>query len=143
MEARTLPNRAQRAPRGGQDAQKTEKKDRPNIKYPRRVRGPHFLIQNVGTANEPWVVYVGSIFFFNFLGVLAPSWRPLGSIWEGSGLHFGGFWCPFSSQFPSFLIQATRQPEYQTSRQAGMQTTRQPGHQATRHNPTRRPRLDS
>ena len=32
MEARTLPNRAQRAPRGGQDAQKTEKKDRSNIK---------------------------------------------------------------------------------------------------------------
>ena len=35
--------------------------------------------------------------FFGFLGVLAASWRPLGSIWEGSGLHFGGFWCLFSS----------------------------------------------
>ena len=31
MEARTLPNRAQRAPRRGQDAPKTEKEDRPNI----------------------------------------------------------------------------------------------------------------
>ena len=34
MEARTLPNRAQRAPRGSQDAQKTEKEDRPNKNHP-------------------------------------------------------------------------------------------------------------
>ena len=40
--------------------------------------------------------------FCVFLDVLTPSWRPLGSIWEGSGLHLGCFWCPFSSQFPNF-----------------------------------------
>ena len=70
----------------------------------------HFFAQNTGPANEPWVVYVGSVFFFGFLGVLAPSWRPLGSIWEGSGLHFGGFWYPFSSEFPSFLHPLFQQP---------------------------------
>ena len=51
----------------------------------------HFFAQKSATLSEGRVVCVGSVFFFGFLGVLAPSWRPLGSIWEGSGLHFGGF----------------------------------------------------
>ena len=62
----------------------------------------HFFAQKSATLTKGRVVYVGPIFFFGFLGVLAPSWRPLGSIWEGSGLHFGGFWCPFSSNFQAF-----------------------------------------
>ena len=33
--------------------------------------------------------------FFDFLVVLDPSWPNLGSILEGLGLHFGGFWAPF------------------------------------------------
>ena len=63
----------------------------------------YFFAQNTAILTKTWVVYVGAIFFFGFWGVLAPSWRPLGSIWEGSGLHFGGFWCPFPSQFPIFF----------------------------------------
>ena len=63
----------------------------------------HFFAQNTARLTKASGVYVGSIFFFGFWSVLAPSWCPLGSIWEGSGLHFGGFWCPFSSEFPSFL----------------------------------------
>ena len=35
--------------------------------------------------------FVGSMFFFDFLAVLAPSWRHLGSTWEGLGLDFGKF----------------------------------------------------
>ena len=54
MEARTLPNRAQRAPRGGQDAQKTPKKDRSNIKlhsvkFPRRI-----LSEKVANMAPSW-----------------------------------------------------------------------------------------
>ena len=56
-------------------------------------------------TSRGWFV-LGLSFFCGFLGVLAPSWRPLGSIWEGSGLHFGAFWCPFSSEFPNFLAPA-------------------------------------
>ena len=63
----------------------------------------HFFAQNTATLTNGWVVYVGSIFFFGFWGVLAPSWRPLGSIWEGSGLHVGGCWCPFSSPCTRFF----------------------------------------
>ena len=70
----------------------------------------YFFAQNTAAANASRVVYVGSIFFFGFFCVLAPSWRPLGSIWEGSGLHFGGFWYPFSLQFPSFLHPLFQQP---------------------------------
>ena len=70
----------------------------------------HFFAQNTAALFKGRGVYVGSIFFFGFWGVLAPSWRPLGSIWEGSGLHFGGFWYPFSSQFPSFLHPFFQQP---------------------------------
>ena len=51
----------------------------------------HFFDQNVATQLEPLAFYVGSIFFLGFLDVLAPSWRPLGSIWEGSGINFGRF----------------------------------------------------
>ena len=39
--------------------------------------------------------FVGSMFFFIFFAVLAPSWRHLGSIWEGLGLDFGRFWALF------------------------------------------------
>ena len=52
----------------------------------------HFFAQNTATLTNGRVFFVGSVFFFGFLGVLASSWRPLGSIWEGSGLHFAGFW---------------------------------------------------
>ena len=71
--------------------------------------GP-FFVQKGATLNVTSVVYVGSVFFFGFWGVLAPPWRPLGSIWEGSGLHFGGFRCPFSLQFPSFLHPFLKRP---------------------------------
>ena len=54
MEARTLPNQAQRAPRGGQDAQKTEKKDRPNINHPRLVRGTRVLSEKVANMAPSW-----------------------------------------------------------------------------------------
>ena len=39
--------------------------------------------------------FVGSMLFFDLGALLAPSWRHLASILEGSGLHFGGFWNPF------------------------------------------------
>ena len=54
MEARTLPNRAQRAPRGGQDAPKTEKEDRPNINYPRRFRPRRVLSEKVANMAPSW-----------------------------------------------------------------------------------------
>ena len=57
----------------------------------------HFFAQNTAPGFNTWELYVGSIFFFGFWSILAPSWRPLGSIWEGSGLHFGSFWCLCSS----------------------------------------------
>ena len=57
----------------------------------------HFFAQNTATLTKTRVFFVGSIFFFGFLDVLAPSWRHLGSIWEGSGLHFARFWYSFCS----------------------------------------------
>ena len=48
MEDRTLSNRAQRAPRGGQDAPKNEKEDRTNINHPRLVRDRHVLSKKKG-----------------------------------------------------------------------------------------------
>ena len=56
----------------------------------------HFFAQNTATAKEPRVVFVGSICFFGFWAALAPSRPHFGSIWEGSGLAFGGCWCPCS-----------------------------------------------
>ena len=54
MEARTLPNRAQRAPRGGQDAPKTEKKDRPNIKLPGVKSRRRILSEKVANMAPSW-----------------------------------------------------------------------------------------
>ena len=62
----------------------------------------HFFVQNTATGNAPRVVFVGSMLFFDFLAVLAPSWPHFGSILEGSGVHFGGFWCPFFYMFVRF-----------------------------------------
>ena len=55
MEARTLPNRAQRAPRGGQDAPKTEKEDRPNINHPRLVPRRRVLSEKVANMAPSWL----------------------------------------------------------------------------------------
>ena len=48
-----------------------------------------------GGELEASLFFVGSMLFFDFLAVLAPSWPNFGSILEGLGLHFGGFWAPF------------------------------------------------
>ena len=48
------------------------------------------------------MVFVGFMLFFDFLAVLARSWLHFGSILEGSGLHFGGFWRPFFHIFVRF-----------------------------------------
>ena len=45
----------------------------------------------MGGRCDAALFFVGSMFFFDFLAVLAPSWRHLGSIWEGLGLDFGWF----------------------------------------------------
>ena len=55
---------------------------------------PHFP-QKRATLWYAAILFVGSMSFFDFLVVLAPSWLDLGSILEGLGLHFGGFWTPF------------------------------------------------
>ncbi len=49
------------------------------------------------------MVFVGSMLFFDFLAVLAPSWPHFGSILEGSGLHFGSFWASFWRFWGSIL----------------------------------------
>ena len=54
------------------------------------------------------MVIVGSIFFFGFLGVPASSSRSLGSILEGSGLHFASFWCPCFSHVQFFVHDSVR-----------------------------------
>ena len=51
----------------------------------------HTFAQNGGTLWRAPLFFVGSMFFFDFLAVLAPSWRHLGSICEGLGLDFGWF----------------------------------------------------
>ena len=57
----------------------------------------HFFLQNTARLNAPRMFFFGSIFFFGFWSVLAPSWRPLGrarfgrvraSILEVFGAHF-------------------------------------------------------
>ena len=55
----------------------------------------HIFAQNGGGLCDAAPLFVGSMLFFDFLALLAPSWRHLGSILEGSGLHFGGFGPPF------------------------------------------------
>ena len=51
----------------------------------------HIFPQNGGSLWHAPLFFVASMFFFGFLAFLAPSWRHLGSIWEGLGLDFGGF----------------------------------------------------
>ena len=55
----------------------------------------HFFAQNGAAELSSSFFFVGSMLFFDFVAVLAQSWRHLGSIWEGLGLDFGGFWFPF------------------------------------------------
>ena len=51
----------------------------------------HIFFQNGVTLWDAAPFFVGSMLFFDFLAVLAPSWRHLGSILEGFGLDFEGF----------------------------------------------------
>ena len=51
----------------------------------------HFFLQKGAAATNANLNFLGSIFFFGFLAILTPSWRHLGSIWEGLGLDFGRF----------------------------------------------------
>ena len=62
----------------------------------------HFFAQNTAALFNGRVVCVESMLFFDFVAVLAPSWPHVGSILEGSGLHFGGFWRPFFYMFVRF-----------------------------------------
>ena len=62
----------------------------------------HIFAQNGGREFNPSLFFVGSMLFFDFWAVLAPSWPHFGSILEGSGLHFGGFWRPFFHIFVRF-----------------------------------------
>ena len=62
----------------------------------------HIFLQNGGALWHAPLFFVGFMFFFGFLAVLAPSWRHLGSILEGLGVDFGSFRCPFSFYFLSF-----------------------------------------
>ena len=55
----------------------------------------HIFPQNGAGRIYAALLFVGSTLFFDFLLVLDPSWPNLGSILEGLGLHFGGFWGPF------------------------------------------------
>ena len=49
----------------------------------------HLFAQNGGPLWDAALFFLGSMFFFGFLAVLAPSWRHLGSIFGGLGLDFG------------------------------------------------------
>ena len=51
----------------------------------------HLFAQNGATELSSSFFFVGSMLFFDFWAVLAPSWRHLGSIWEGLRLDFGRF----------------------------------------------------
>ena len=51
----------------------------------------HFFLQKGAAATDANLYFLGSMFFFGFLAILTPSWRHLGSIWEGLGLDFGRF----------------------------------------------------
>ena len=55
----------------------------------------HIFLQNGAVLWDAAPLFVGFMLFLAFLALLAPSWRHLGSILEGLGLHFGGFWDPF------------------------------------------------
>ena len=51
----------------------------------------HFFAQDGGTELNGPFFFVGSMLFFDLGALMAPSWHHLGSILDGSGLHFGGF----------------------------------------------------
>ena len=55
----------------------------------------HFLLQLGGTISWCALLFVEIMFFFDFLAVLSPSWRHLGSIWEVWGLILERFWGRF------------------------------------------------
>ena len=55
----------------------------------------HIFLQNGATQSGDRLPFVGSMLFFDFLVVLDPSWPNLGSILDGLGLHFEGFWGAF------------------------------------------------
>ena len=61
----------------------------------------HFFLQNVGPLWRDPLFFVGSMFFFRFLVILALSWRLLGSILGGRGSILKVFWKPFSSYLSS------------------------------------------
>ena len=63
----------------------------------------HIFDQNGATRFNSSLFFVGSMLFFDFLVLLAPSWPHFGSILEGSGLHFGSFWAPFWRFWGSIL----------------------------------------
>ena len=50
-----------------------------------------FFAQDGGTEFNGPFFFVGSMLFFDLRALMASSWHHLGSILEGSGLHFGGF----------------------------------------------------
>ena len=90
MEARTLQNRAQRAPRGGQDAQKTEKEDRPNKKEGGVPQRPPFWrkmwptwlqigIQNRSKIDKESIP--NSI--KNLMHLVIDFWKDLEGFWKG------------------------------------------------------------
>ena len=55
----------------------------------------HIFLQNGGTLWGAAPRFVGSMLFFAFWVVLAPSWPSLGSILDGLGFQFGSFWGQF------------------------------------------------
>ena len=61
-----------------------------------------FFAQDGGTEFNGPFFFVGSMLFFDLRALMASSWHHLGSILEGSGLHFGGFWRPFFHIFVRF-----------------------------------------
>ena len=66
----------------------------------------HFFGPELGARNGGRVVFVGSMFFFEFLAVLAPSWPHLGSILAPLGPtwpRFWRFWGPFWHRFGAML----------------------------------------
>ena len=63
----------------------------------------HIFAQNGARLWAAALFFVGSMLFFDFLVVLAPSWPHFASILEGSGLHFGGFGAPFWKFWGSIL----------------------------------------
>ena len=97
MEARNLPNRAQKAPRGSQDAPKTEKEDRPNINHPRLVPRRRILSEKVANMAPSWLpkskqnrrkidakinqktMHLGFDFWKDFGGFLEAKWKHVGT----------------------------------------------------------------